>query len=216
MQFKAGTHVYTANEESVGEIDRVVLDPGTKAVTHLVVRKGWLFKQDRLIHVDMINSATEQRVVLREDVGDLSEVLPYEEAHYVQVPEGETNYPSGFTLPMFYYPPLGAGWTGAPPTPPTLPTPAMQNVSNIPEHSIALKVGAAVLSADDQQVGSIEQVLTSERDGQITHFVIAAGAMFKERRLIPANWVHSVSEDRVQLAVSTRVLEGLREYHPAH
>jgi sporulation protein YlmC with PRC-barrel domain len=34
MQFKENTSVFTAHGEQVGDIDRVVLDPRTKEVTH--------------------------------------------------------------------------------------------------------------------------------------------------------------------------------------
>jgi sporulation protein YlmC with PRC-barrel domain len=40
MQFKGGADVLTASNDTVGKVDRVVLDPRTKQVTHLVVRKG--------------------------------------------------------------------------------------------------------------------------------------------------------------------------------
>ncbi|MFN8447928.1 MAG: PRC-barrel domain-containing protein [Anaerolineae bacterium] len=40
MQFKQGTHVYTSDNQDVGTIDRVVLDPQNDEVVGLVVRKG--------------------------------------------------------------------------------------------------------------------------------------------------------------------------------
>lgn len=37
MEFREGTDVVTAGGEKVGEIERVVIDPRTREVTHIVV-----------------------------------------------------------------------------------------------------------------------------------------------------------------------------------
>lgn len=61
MQFKQGTHVYTIDGKDVGAIDRVVLDPKTDEVTHVVVRRGWLFSEDKVVP---ISSADCRRLAL--------------------------------------------------------------------------------------------------------------------------------------------------------
>ena len=66
MQFKQGATVSTYDGKNVGHVDRVVLNPKTKEVTHIVVRKG-LLVSDRinLIYTDMPLS-------IQENVGKLS------------------------------------------------------------------------------------------------------------------------------------------------
>lgn len=71
MQFKQGTHVYTTDGKDVGAIDRVVLDPRTDEVTHVVVRRGWLFTEDKVVPIDLIDQAVAEQVQLRSDVRDL-------------------------------------------------------------------------------------------------------------------------------------------------
>ena len=46
MQFKENARVITAGGQKVGRIDRVVLDPKSKELTHLVVKKGFLFTRE--------------------------------------------------------------------------------------------------------------------------------------------------------------------------
>ena len=67
MQLKRDTPVQTATGQSVGHIDRVVLDPASKEVTHIVVRKGLFFTQDKVVPIGLVAAATEAQVTLRED-----------------------------------------------------------------------------------------------------------------------------------------------------
>jgi sporulation protein YlmC with PRC-barrel domain len=39
MQFKNNAEVFTSNGQEVGRINRVVLDPVTKEVTHVIIPK---------------------------------------------------------------------------------------------------------------------------------------------------------------------------------
>ena len=89
MQFKEGADVYTSDGDKVGDIDRVVLDPTTKEITHLVVRQGFIFTEDKVVPMALVDSATEERLVLKE-VDDLDNLPDFEETFYVRVDETET------------------------------------------------------------------------------------------------------------------------------
>ena len=68
------------------------------------------------------------------------------------------------------------------------------------------------MSSDGEHVGDVERLFVDSDSNRATHFVIAEGLLFKERKLIPANWVRSIEEDKVHLAVPSRVLERLPAY----
>ena len=70
-EFKERASVVTADEQQVCRVDRVVIGPKTKEVTHIVVRKGLIFTEDKVVPINLVASATEDRVTLREDAGDL-------------------------------------------------------------------------------------------------------------------------------------------------
>ena len=82
MQFRENTPVYTADGEEVGTIDRVVIEPESKEVTHVVVRQGWLFTEDKVLSTDLIEQATADQVRLRADSKHLDELPHFEETHY--------------------------------------------------------------------------------------------------------------------------------------
>lgn len=213
MQFKQNTSVFTADGRDVGRIDRVVLDPHTKEVTHIVVRKGFLFTEDKVVPIDLIGAATEDRVTLREDAGDLDKLPHFEKTHYVMLGRDEwMRDPER----MNYAPPM----YGYPPTLPAVPSPvrpapayAVETGENIPPGTVALKEGARVVSADDRHVGNVERVLTDPQADRATHFLVSQGLLLKEKKLVPTSWVSEVEEDEVRLAVGSETLNHLRPYH---
>jgi uncharacterized protein YrrD len=223
MQFRKDANVLTATGDKVGEIERVVVDPRTKEVTHLVVRKGFIFTEDKVVPVNLIASAQDDTVRLREDAGDLEGLPDFIEEHFVVVDERElarTGAPPTYLPPLgpvYWYPPFGNVTVPAPvvETVPTEPPYIVDTERNIPEKTVALKEGAEVISADDEHVGDVELVLTEPEADQVTHFVISQGLLLKERKLIPYQWVNRIDEERVYLVVSSRFLENLPEYHLA-
>lgn len=209
MQFKQDASVFTTTDQAVGRIDRVVLDPITKAITHVVVRKGFLFTQDKVVPIGLVAEATEERVTLRDDIGDLQALPDFEETHFVVANEHDLPHLSGneTQVPSLYpYPPAFG------PSFPSQPVYITRVEENIPEGTVALKEGAKVLAADGKQVGHVEQVLTNASAGRATHFVISKGLFLKERKLVPTAWANIIGEDEVHLTVGSPFLNELRPY----
>src|SRR5690349_15729013 len=89
MEFQNGAKVMNAKGETVGHVDRVVLDPRTKEITHIVVRKGFLFTNDRVVPVRYISDTNPDRVMLQPDLtkGDLDGMPEFEETEYLLASE---------------------------------------------------------------------------------------------------------------------------------
>jgi uncharacterized protein YrrD len=90
--------------------------------------------------------------------------------------------------------------------------PRLETVQNIPKNKISLQEGTDVMRSDREHVGNVERLLVEPESTTATHFVVSQGLLFKDRKLIPAQWVRSVDEDRVQLSVSSELLEQLPSY----
>jgi uncharacterized protein YrrD len=212
MELKEGTDVFTSSGEQVGKINRFVLDPATNEVTHIVVQKGWLLPEDKVVPIAMISTATEERVVLNEETSDFDQLPPFEETHYVALTEADIppgDYPAYRYAPAYYwYPP--SGYMGYPAFGPEYyGWPPEATTRNIPADTVPLKEGSNVMSSEGEHVGDVERLFVDERSNKATHFLISQGLLFKERKLIPAHWVRSVEEDKVYLSVPSRVLERL-------
>ena len=83
MLFKKGVDVFSSDNEKIGTLDRVVMDPKTKEVTHIIVREGFLFTEDKVVPMDLIGSVTDERISLQGSKEHLDELPEYEETHYI-------------------------------------------------------------------------------------------------------------------------------------
>jgi uncharacterized protein YrrD len=212
--------VRTADGRDAGRVDRVVLDPQTKEVSHIVVRQGLLFTEDKVLPVSLIANAAEEGVALRAAAADLEALPPFEETYYIRLEEDEwrgspTRFGPGYALPLYWYPSSIAGaapgYLWAPPGGPDAPS-RIQTERNIPQGTVAVQTGAKVISADDKHVGDVEEVLTDPEADRITGLIISQGLFLKDKKRVPAEWIHLITEEAVHLAVVSRTLERLRVY----
>lgn len=215
LELKEGMTVLTPSGEELGKINRFVLDPSTNEVTHVVVQKGWLLPEDKVLPFEMVRSTTNERLVLNEEVRDFDQLPPFEETQFVRATDdepGPTKDPAYQYTPAYYwypshsnigYPGIGLGhyaW------------PMGETKRNIPEDTIPIKEGTDIVSSDGKHVGNVERLIIDPDSNKVTHFLISQGLLFKDRKLVPAHWVKSVEEDKVYLTVSSQVLERLPSY----
>lgn len=234
LELREGAGVYTPGDEQVGTVSGFVLDPATNEVTHIVVQKGWLFPEDKVLSFDMIQSANEDKVVLKGNIGDVEELPSFEETHFITPREADITREGGthpaeekrraeiiqedasegqsaafsYAPAYYWYPPRG--YVGYPVGYYGLPP--METVRNIPEDTIQVKEGTDIMSADGEHIGDVERLLVDPDSNRLTHFVISQGVFFKDRKLVPAHWVRSVDEDKVHLSVTSELLEHVPSY----
>jgi sporulation protein YlmC with PRC-barrel domain len=222
MEFREGVGVYTSDGEQIGDLERVVLDPRSGKVTHLVVRKGLIFAEDKVVPVDLVRKADEQRVELSKVQDELGELPNFEEVHYVEPDQRErerASYPQNQARPFFWYPPYGTAPIGYPGYPAHHYIPygpswdkVPQVERNIPEDSIPLEEGAPVYTADREHIGDIARLLIDNETQRVTHLVISRGLLLKSEKLIPEAWIRDVEEEKVVLGVGSNFVEGLPDY----
>jgi len=212
MQFRKDAQVFSADGHSVGHIDRVVLDPQTKEVTHLIVRKGLLLTKDRVLPIALITSSAEKRVNVIANANEVDQLPEFEEKQYVPIQGGEVPETTAPT-PNFYWYPV-APYSIAPPIGVQPPGYVEETHRNIPEELVALKAGARVLDNQGEQVGQVEQVFSDTQSDHVTYFVLSHGVLFKERKLVPVTWIDIVSDDEIRLNVPEDRVEKLPTFEP--
>lgn len=218
MELKEGMDVFTPGGEKVGTLNRFILDPATKEVTHIVIQKGWLLPEDKVVPFEMVTSATGEKVVLNEELGDFEALPPFEETHFIRATDDRPDDPSPTPDPEYAYTPAyywypaqtNIGFPGI--TLGHYSWPTEKKTRNIPEDAVPLKEGTNVVSSDGEHVGDVDRLFLEPDSNKVTHFLISQGILFKDQKLVPAHWVKSVDEDSVYLVVSSKVLERL----PAH
>jgi uncharacterized protein YrrD len=215
LQFKEGADVYTADGEKAGTVNRVVIDPLTDEVTHLVVSKGWLFVTEKVVPIHLIEEATEDRVELTL-IEDLEMLPVLKERHFLTV-YGTEETP--YERPVVWYPPLGTAWWRPAgylhyPAPFGYSEPpyVVQTEKNIPPGTVAMKEGAEVVASDGESVGEVARVFADSYSGRVTHVIISQGLLQQEEKLVPTTWVVGIQEDQVHLAVRSQAIEDLPAY----
>lgn len=203
MQFaiKRGTGVFTAHDEEVGSVDRIVVDPVTHRIGYVVVRKGWFFPQDTLIPVESIVSATEERINLAPSVV-ADDLPPFEESHFVPADGGD---PAAWGVhpPIVFYGPFNT------PTPMLEAGQRVIHERNIPEGLEAVHADADVF-VEGERVGSLEQVLSTPQ-GLATHIVVRS-ILDALPRAVPVGWIASLSETEVTVAGSKPMFDRIPVY----
>ena len=204
LEVTKDTDVYTADDSHVGSVDQIVLDPDSGKLTHVVVRKGIFFPEDKLIPFEDISTATPERINLRQGL-ETGDFLPYVEEHYL--PSHELDRPDAVVEPD---PPYLATWYGPMAVIPTTPRPATHKVRerNIPARLTALAAGHPVLDTEHEVVGQLERVVTTDV-GLPTHFVVDSNGLSPDRRAVPVDWVREISEDAIELAATTQMVEAI-------
>ncbi len=206
MEFNENARVYTARNDDLGKIDRIIIDPVADEVTQLVVRKGIFLPEEKIVPVSDIATATKERVELK-DSARPDEYRPFDESRYVAVnPSGATDA-SGTPTPnptipsLAWYGPYGA------PLPPELPYTRTVTARNIPERAVALEPESPVFSKDRDQIGTISEVITNE-DGRATHLVINYDVPAPERA-VPITFVQRIGDGGVHLSVDPTTVGAL-------
>ena len=208
MQFQKNARVVVADGQQVGSIDRVVLNPETKVVTHIVVHKDTLLKrEEKVIPIGLVEETSADQIVLREEAGDLASLPPFEERHLVDTEAGvKRPHPSINSQPSV------AGYPGISvsigPEPDKFNTLIEQN---IPSGTVALKAGAKVITVDGKHIGQVERVLAEPPYDHATHLLVSSGMFTKEAKLIPISWVQMIFENEVHLRIKGNSLKGLAD-----
>ena len=214
MRYIKGAEVFTAAGEKVGTISRIVIDVKTKDITDLVVERGTLLKEEKVIPVGLVDLENEDQIVLRETNQGVDDFLNYKTTHYV--PVDQPGLPHENIDVAYWYPPLNPHiqmpMAGVFRDDPASQVP--QTETSIPEGRIAISEGAQVVSADGRHIGNVEQVITNSDSNTITHFVIGKGFLLKEHKLVPAFWVDTVKEDKIHLSVEAPLFDRLPDYNP--
>lgn len=212
MNFVKGAEVFTATGEKIGTISRIVIDAKTRDVTDLVVERGALFKDEKVIPVGLVDLENKDRIVLRETNQSVEDFLDYETTHYVPLDQAGVPYENIDTY--YWYPPANFQTPTGGILPGIQPDYVPQTETSIPEGRVAISEGAQVISADDKHIGNVEQVIANSETKNVTHFVVGKGFLLKEHKLVPAHWVTSVDESKVYLSVEARLFDRLPDYQP--
>lgn len=207
MELKDGTSVYSHEGKEVGRLQRVVLDPENHEVTHIVIEKGFLFTDDKVVPIAYVVSATDDRIDLECSAQDVEEMSPLDiEREY----PGMTDIGPGvaYAEPAVpYVPAVG----GVYPNPAVLPDMTTEVRRTISTDLVALDKGANVISSDDEHLGDVERYFTEPGEDLVSHIIVSSGLLTKTRKTVPVQWVQSINDEEIHLGITAAQYHGLPE-----
>jgi hypothetical protein len=156
-----------------GEVSRVILDPATSSVTHLVIEPKHRREPSRLVPLDLVD-ASAGHVRLRCTLAEFGTLEPAEETELVQ--DGADG--------------LGMGGMGAPMG---IPGPVQAVVEDIvPLGETDVGRGERV-HAVDGEIGQVRGFLVDPGDRRVTHVLLEEGHLWGRKEVaIPASAVTGV------------------------
>lgn len=189
-------------DEEVGNLADLVIDPVAKRVTHLVVKRKHGAGESHLVPIELVEP-TEQvgGIALTCSRADLDALPPVEEFAYLRLGQPETNDPDwdvgvSDVLALPYYDSTGlagsvdaVGDTGV-------------VYDRVPKGEVEVRRSSRVMAADGHYLGDVDGFLLDD-DDHITHFVLERGHLWGRREVtVPIGGVESVESDVVTLKLS--------------
>ncbi len=192
MDIPVGAEVFCTNG-LCGQSTRVVLNPKTEEMTHLVVKEKESPHKEILIPVSAVAATTPDSINLRYDRHEIGNLQPFIETDYVQV---DIPRPAGglyYMMPYVY------------PEVETIPV----KHETIPADELAVRRGASV-EATDGHVGLVDEFLVDPENDCITHLVLREGHLWGQKDVtIPISDIERIEENTVYLKIDKRKIEAL-------
>ncbi len=223
MQFTDGAKVLLPGRAEAGRLKRVIIDPKTLEITHIVVHTDNRREEEKVIPIQLVAYSTGEEIVLKELPGGWNELAPFRESDYRLVNNQDlflsANLMDHSAPILFIYPHVIPDTGFIYPRPeifdPFSPLPRKEVLTESQAQPVPtasqqhLIPGSRVISQDNVELGYLEQVITNPEDDQNSCFILKRGLLIKERKFVPLSWIEEIRENVILLGVRARFLDWL-------
>jgi sporulation protein YlmC with PRC-barrel domain len=189
-------------DEEVGQLADLVVDPVAKRVTHLVVKSKHGTGSSHLVPIELVEPSEQVGgIALTCSRAELDALPAVEEFQYLRLGDVATHDPSwdvgvSDVLALPYYDSTGLAG----------PVDAVGDMGvvydRVPKGEVELRRASRVMAADGHYIGDVDGFLVDAED-HITHFVLERGHLWGRREVtVPIGAVGSVESDVVTLKLS--------------
>jgi len=189
-------------EDEVGKLADLVVDPVAKRVTHLVVKSRHGAGMSHLVPIELVETSEQVGgIALTCSRAELDALPPVEEFAYLRLGDVATHDPAwdvgvSDVLALPYYDSTGLAG----------PVDAVGDMGvvydRVPKGEVELRRSSRVMASDGHYLGDVDGFLVDDGD-HITHFVLERGHLWGRREVtVPIGAVESVQSDVVTLKLS--------------
>ena len=178
-----------------GEVNRVVVDPVARAVTHVVVEPKGRQGLGRLVPVDLVDASTGE-IRLRCTIAEFEKLDAAEETQFLPGTLHYLGYGPDQMLLWPYYG-IGAGNVSEPVT-----------YDTVPLGEVAVRRGEQV-HATDGDIGRVQGLVINPHDRHVTHVLLQEGHLWGRKQVaIPIGAVAGV-DDGIRLKITKQQVQDL-------
>jgi uncharacterized protein YrrD len=204
VSFPIGAQAW-CDDGPCGAVRRVVIDPLTQTVTHLVVESPHRHEPARLVPVGIAESNGTD-VWLRCTTAEFERFDPAEETQFLAGPVGYENYGPHQVLSWPYFQ-MHGGQAG-PGEPAVRWEPATVTNDAVPAGEVSVRRGEPVY-ATDGPIGHVHGLVIDAGSRRVSHVLLAEGHLWGHKEVaIPASAVTSVDEG-IKLRISKKEVADL-------
>ena len=199
-QFAIGAKA-SCSDGPCGEVRRLIVDPATDTVTHLVIEPRHGRHPGRLVPLDLVDT-TSGEIRLRCTRAEFGKLKPAEQKKLVEGRDG------GLTTPLVRPGPVGALSMQAPGGSP-MSRPARFIVQEVvPAGETQVRPGDHV-HALDGEIGRVQGLLVDPDHHQVTHVLLREGHLWGRKQVaIPVSAVTGI-QDGIRLNITKQQVENL-------
>ena len=186
----------SCSDGACGKVTRVVVDPLTRTVTHLVVEPKHRLDAGRLVPLGLAD-ATAGEIRLRCTLADFGKLDPAEETQFLPGTPGYPGYDPEQMLAMPYY---GMG--------PGIGVPVTVTYDTVPLDEVEVRRGEHV-HATDGHIGKVQGLVIDPKSHRVTHVLLKEGHLWGRKEVaIPIGAVAGV-DDGIRLNIAKQQVQDL-------
>jgi sporulation protein YlmC with PRC-barrel domain len=204
-EFTIGAEV-SCSDGDCGKVQRVVVDPVARAVTHLVVEPKHRQGLGRLVPLDLVD-ATAGGIGLRCTLAEFEQLDSAEETQFIPGSSGYAAYGPGQVVSWPYYG-LGAPGMAGGMDVQMAGVPQTVTYDKVPLGEVEVRHGESV-HATDGDIGRVQGLVIDPSDHHVTHVLLQEGHLWGRKEVaIPISAVTGV-EDGIQLNITKQDVQDL-------
>jgi len=200
--FRIGAEV-DGSDGHLGRLERVIVDPIAKALTHLAIAAKHHSEEGRLVPIELVEDAGPERIRLRATRAEFEKFDAAEDVQFLPGGGDWMGYDGGGAMTWPYYglgAPLSGGVEGHQSGP--------MFVDRIPTGEVDINRGDPV-HASDGWIGSIQGLVVDRKDHHVTHVLLKEGHFWGRKQVaIPIGAVTRVDEE-IRVGLTKQQVEDL-------
>lgn len=199
-------------EGSLGEVEKIIVDPTTDRVTGVVVKHGRIFTDRRVLPLEAIRRADASVLFVDLDDEQFSALEDFDPVRY-RSPDPDYSGPPGFdaahghNFNLENYVAMGPANIALGQAMKPLGYPGGEISEPQAPHWDTVSEGTDIVDALGEKVGEVAALVLDAETGQPTRITVRQGFLFASEHDMPAAWVESIDDGRVRLGVTREAVE---------